>query len=108
MLFSRAALPLSRKALTFVTGTIRRHRKAIGSRRRKLNPGQQALLVLASLRKGETLIPIDRAAADRPFCPGKHREHGMNLPVIASPGGGIGWVSGHCPARCTISRLGAR
>ena len=32
-----------------------------------------------------TLIPIDRVAADRPFYSGKHRKHGMNLQVIASP-----------------------
>jgi len=31
-----------------------------------------------------TLIPIDRVAADRPFYSGKHRNHGMNLKVIAS------------------------
>jgi hypothetical protein len=37
-----------------VAGIIRRHRKKAGSRWRKLNPGQQALLVLAYLRKGET------------------------------------------------------
>ena len=54
MLFYRAALPLSPQTLTFTAGVIRRHLKAIGSRWRKLNPGQQALLVLAYLRKGET------------------------------------------------------
>jgi hypothetical protein len=27
----------------------------------------------------ETLIPVDRVAADRPFYSGKHRKHGMNL-----------------------------
>ena len=32
-----------------------------------------------------TLIPIDRVAAGRPFYSGKHRKHGMNLQVIASP-----------------------
>ena len=41
-----------------------------------------------------TLIPIDRVAADRPFYSGKNQRHGMNLQVIASPGGGILWVSG--------------
>jgi DDE superfamily endonuclease/Helix-turn-helix of DDE superfamily endonuclease len=150
MLFYRAALPLSRQTLTFVSGIIRRHRKSIGSRWRKLNPGQQALLVLAYLRKGETfadlaagfgvgtttawryagetvallaarspklrkavrdaknkgyayvvvdgtLIPIDRVAADRPFYSGKHKRHGMNLQVIASPDGDIVWVSGALP-----------
>jgi DDE superfamily endonuclease len=150
MLFYRAALPLSRKTLTYAAGIIRRHRASIGSCWRKLNPGQQALLVLAYLRKGETfaelaagfgvgtttawryvtemvellaarapklgkavrdaakagyayvvldgtLIPIDRVAADRPFYSGKHKRHGMNLQVIASPVGAILWVSGALP-----------
>jgi hypothetical protein len=150
MLFYRAALPLSRKALTFVAGIIRRHRASIGSLWRKLNPGQPALLVLAYLRKGDTfaelaagfgvgtttawryvnevagllaarapklrkavrdarkaghahvvidgtLIPIDRVAADRPFYSGKHKKHGMNLQVIASPDGDLLWVSGALP-----------
>src|SRR5271169_5341881 len=58
VLFYRAALPLSRKTLTFVAGIICRHRALIGSRWRKLNPGQQALLVLAYLRKGETFAQL--------------------------------------------------
>jgi hypothetical protein len=58
MLFYRAALPLSRKTLHFVAGIIRRHRACIGSLWRKLNPGQQALLVLAYLRKGETFAEL--------------------------------------------------
>ena len=44
-----------------------------------------------------TLIPIDRVAADRPFYSGKHRRHGMNLQVIASPGRRDLWVSGPLP-----------
>jgi hypothetical protein len=150
VLFYRAALPLSRQTLTFVTGIIRRHRISIRSCWRRLAPGQQALLVLAYLRKGETfadlaagfgvgtatawryvsetvallaarsprlrqaaraaakagcahvvldgtLIPIDRVAKDRPFYSGKHRRHGMNLQVIASPRGDLLWVSGPLP-----------
>ena len=150
MLFYRAALPLSRKTLDYASRIIRARRKAIGSRRRELAPGQQALLVLACLRKGETfaemaagfgvstttawryveevvallaarapklgkavrdagkaghayvvvdgtLIPIDRVAADRPFYSGKHKKHGMNLQVIASPHGDLLWVSGALP-----------
>ena len=54
VLFYRAALPLSSRTLNYAAGIIRRHLKAIGSRWRKLNPGQEALLVLAYLRKGET------------------------------------------------------
>jgi hypothetical protein len=58
LLFYRAALPLSRKTLSFVAGIIRRHRTSIGSRWRKLNPGQPALLVLAYLRKGDTFAEL--------------------------------------------------
>jgi Helix-turn-helix of DDE superfamily endonuclease len=58
MLFYRAALPLSCKTLNYAAGLIRRHRISIGSRWRRLNPGQQALLVLAHLRKGETFADL--------------------------------------------------
>ena len=58
MLFYRASLPLSRQTLNFAAGMIRRHRISIGSLWRKLNPGQQALLVLACLRKGETFASL--------------------------------------------------
>lgn len=50
MIFSPAALPLSRQTLTYVTGIIRRHRAQIGSPWRKLPPLRQALLVLAYMR----------------------------------------------------------
>jgi hypothetical protein len=58
MLFYRAALPLSSRPLSFVSGVIRRYRVSIRSCWRKLNPGQQALLVLAYLRKGETFAEL--------------------------------------------------
>src|SRR5438094_6907817 len=58
MQFCPAALPLSRQTLTYTAGVIRRHRTQIGSPWRKLNPGQQALLVLAYLRKGETFADL--------------------------------------------------
>ena len=44
-----------------------------------------------------TLIPSDRIAADRPFYSGKHKRHGINLQVIASPDGDVLWVSGALP-----------
>jgi Helix-turn-helix of DDE superfamily endonuclease/DDE superfamily endonuclease len=58
MLFYPAALPLSARTLTYVAGIIRRHRRKTGSCWRKLNPGRQALLVLAYLRKGETFAGL--------------------------------------------------
>jgi hypothetical protein len=58
MQFYPAALPLSRQTLTYTAGVIRRHCTQIGSPWRKLAPGQQALLVLAYLRKGETFAEL--------------------------------------------------
>jgi hypothetical protein len=58
MLFYRAALPLSSRTLAFVSGIIRRYRTSIGSCRRKLNPGRQALLVLVRLRKDEAFADL--------------------------------------------------
>ena len=58
MLFYRAALPLSHQTLTFVSGLVRTHRREIGSVWRALNPGQQALLVLVYLRKGEPFAEV--------------------------------------------------
>jgi hypothetical protein len=50
-----------------------------------------------------TLIPVDRVAADRPFCSGQRKKHGMNLQVIASARGrhpvGLGSAA---PARSTM------
>jgi len=55
MLFYPATLSLSSRTLIYVAGIIRRHRSQIGSAWRKLTADRQALLVLAYLRKGETL-----------------------------------------------------
>ncbi|SNR56872.1 Helix-turn-helix of DDE superfamily endonuclease [Actinomadura mexicana] len=44
-----------------------------------------------------TLIPIDRVKADRPFYSGKHKKHGVNLQVLASPDGTVVSVSGPLP-----------
>ncbi|GAA3427413.1 transposase family protein [Streptosporangium nondiastaticum] len=152
MLFYRAAVDVSRSTLNYVAGLIRRRRKAIGSIWRRLNPGQQALLVLVYLRKGETfselaagfgvstatawryveetvrllsarspklrqavrkakkdglhylvldgtLIRADRVRADRSYFSGKHRVHGMNVQVIATPDGTLLWTSGALPGK---------
>lgn len=48
----------STRTLNYVAAVIRRHRTAIGSRWRRLNSGQQALLVLVHRRKGETYAKV--------------------------------------------------
>ncbi|MGW2328451.1 transposase family protein [Streptomyces sp. NPDC001700] len=44
-----------------------------------------------------TLLPIDRIPADRSFCSGKHKKHGMNVQVIADPAGRLLWASPALP-----------
>lgn len=58
MLFYQAALPLSSRTLNVVARLIRSHRVAIGSRWRRLDAGQQALMTLVYLRQGETYANI--------------------------------------------------
>jgi hypothetical protein len=47
-------MSMSTKALTFVSDALRAHRRTLGTRWRRLSAGEQALMVLAHLRKGET------------------------------------------------------
>ncbi|MDP4502055.1 hypothetical protein [Nonomuraea turcica] len=54
-------LPLSTKTLTFVTGVLREHLKAIGSRWRKLPAGKIAIIVLAVLRHDQRIADMARS-----------------------------------------------
>ena len=54
MLVYPAGIDLSSSTLRRVANLIAQHRRAIGSRWRRLAPGRQALLVLAHLRCGDT------------------------------------------------------
>ncbi len=54
MLLYQAALPLSTRTLNYTASPIRAHRRAIRSRWRAIDPGQQALLTLAYLHQGHT------------------------------------------------------
>lgn len=49
---------VSSSALRFLTQQLRRHRRAIGSRWRRLSAGRQALLTLAHLRIGHTYAQL--------------------------------------------------
>ena len=62
MLLYPAALPLSRQTLDYTAGIIRRQ---IGSPWRKLNPGRQALLVLAYLPQGRDVRRTGRPVRHR-------------------------------------------
>jgi hypothetical protein len=45
-----------------------------------------------------TLIPIDRVADQKPYYSGKHKQHGVNLQVIADPAVRLVWASPALPS----------
>ncbi len=53
-----SGVDVSSSALRFLTQQLRRHRRAIGSRWRRLSAGRQALLTLAHLRVGHTYAQL--------------------------------------------------
>jgi hypothetical protein len=74
VLVYRSAMMVAAKALRFVVGSLRAHRREVGIRWRRLSCDRQALMVLAHLRQGKTyrdlavgfgvgtLLRIDRVA----------------------------------------------
>lgn len=58
MLSNPASIPLSTRSLNHLADLIRIHRHQRRSRWRRLDPGRQALLVLAHLRNGDTLTRL--------------------------------------------------
>jgi hypothetical protein len=73
VLFHPAGLPLSAQTLTYAAGVIRRHREKIGPAWRTLNPGRQALLVLACLRNGDTFGELAAGFGDPVLTPCRGR-----------------------------------
>ena len=58
MLVYPSAMPVSSRALQVLADALRHHRTVLGSRWRRLSPGEQALLVLAHVNKGETYAAL--------------------------------------------------
>ena len=111
MLSCRASLPLSRQTLNLAAGfrvgtatawryveetvaLLSARSPKLGQALRKAKRDGLHYLVLDG-----TLIHTDRVRADRPYFSGKHRVHGMNVQVIASPDGTIVWTSGALPGK---------
>ncbi len=58
MLVYPSSMPVSNRALQVLAEALRQRRSAMGSRWRRLSAGEQALLVLAYLNKGETYTAL--------------------------------------------------
>jgi hypothetical protein len=104
----RATIPLSTRTLTRLTELLRARRRDVGSRWRRLEPDQQALLVLAHVRNGDTRDrlaggfdisattvwryireAVDLLTAPRPPRPG---DAAHRLRQVARPLDGLLWV----------------
>ncbi|MFD4968451.1 transposase family protein [Streptomyces sp. NPDC058417] len=57
-----------------------------------LQQAMQAAATKAYVTLDGTLLSIDRVAADRPFCSGRHKKHGMNVQVVTDPFGRLLWA----------------
>jgi hypothetical protein len=96
-----ASIPLSTRSLTYLTNLICAHGRAIGSRWRKLPANRQALLILAHLRNGDTLVrlavleQLDSA-----------REQYLLSPKVLRPGEPA--AADCCPAGCQPGAIGCR
>lgn len=53
-----SGMTVSNRALIMLADALRKNRTELGTRWRRLEPGRQALLVLAHLRKGETYADL--------------------------------------------------
>ena len=58
MLSYPSGMTVSTRALTMLADALRQRRKQLRTRRRRLDAGNQALLVVAYLRKGETCTDL--------------------------------------------------
>ncbi len=76
---------MPRQTLNFAAGIIRRHRIWIGALRRKLNPGQQALLVLACLRKGGTFASLAAGSGVGTATAWRYVKETVALPAARAP-----------------------
>ncbi|WP_460363253.1 hypothetical protein [Actinocorallia lasiicapitis] len=82
MLFYRSSLPLSRSTLNYLTGLVRRNRVKLGSKGRALTAGQQALMVLAYLKKpARAQRPLDRSHAAGIRLPSRTRARALEAVV---------------------------
>jgi hypothetical protein len=95
----RAGHTYARLAAGFGIGTATAHRYVIeasdplAALAPALADAARAAPAKAFVTPDGTLPPIDRVVADRPFCSGKHKKHGMNARVVADPfGRRVGWV----------------
>ena len=106
MLFYRSALPLSPRTLNLAAHTIRAHRARTGSRWRRLDPGQQALLVLVHLHRGE---PFAQVAAGFGVGTVTAWQYVRETTALPSPGARLQFgATAYCKGSTTASGVAVR
>ena len=85
MLVYPSAMPVSTKALTFVSDALRAHRRTLGTRWRRLTAGDQALMLLAHLRKGETYRDLAAGFGVGVATAYRHLREGLDVLAALAP-----------------------
>jgi hypothetical protein len=81
-----ATIPLSTRSLTHLADQLRRHRTVRGTRWRRLDPGRQALLVLAHLRNGDTYTRLAAGFGVGVATVYRYVREALDLLAAAAPG----------------------
>ena len=91
MLVYPSGVDVTSSALRFLASRLREHRRALGTRRRRLRAGRQALLCLTHLRNGQPYAQLAAGFAASPALAGAvhdvraAREHGI-IDALAQAG----------------------
>jgi hypothetical protein len=93
-----ATIPPSTRSLTHLTDLLRTHRQRLGTRYRRLDPGRQALLVLAHLRNGDTPARLAGGFEISPTTAWRYIREAVDLlaaaaPTLAHAMTGIAWLA---------------
>jgi hypothetical protein len=80
-----AMIPLSQRSLIHLAGLLRADRARRGTRYRRLDPGRQALLVLAHLRNGDTPARLAGGFEISPTTAWRYIREAVNLLAATAP-----------------------
>lgn len=85
MLVYPSGVDVSSSALRFLAARLREHRRALGTRWRRLNAGRQALLTLAHLRNGQPYAQIAAGFGIGPTTAYRYITEAVNLLAALAP-----------------------
>ena len=80
-----AGMTVSNRSLIMLADALRQRRSELGTKWRRLEPGRQALLVVAHLRKGETYADLARGFAVGTTTVYRYLREGLDVLAALAP-----------------------